>query len=202
MINQTKKIYIIIVTYNAMPWIEKCLATCKGYPICVIDNASSDKTVAYIRENYPEIQVLPQQKNLGFGQANNIGIRYAIDQAADYVFLLNQDAYLQEGCIEKLIAVHIENPDYGVISPIHLNGQGDQLDEKFLLYLNRDKVTNALLLDAFQNNTSSVYPIEFVNAAGWLLSKQTLQTVGGFDPIFFHYGEDDNYCQRIHYHGF
>tara|TARA_R100000306_G_scaffold22778_1_gene26168 strand:- start:6751 stop:7680 length:930 start_codon:yes stop_codon:yes gene_type:complete len=197
-----KSVFIIIVTYNAMLWIEKCLDNCKEYQVIIVDNCSTDGTVAYIKENFPEVRLMLQKKNLGFGQANNIGIRYALDQGADYVFLLNQDAYLQEGCIEKLVAVHKENPSYGVISPVHLNGQGDQLDEKFLLYLHRDEVTNALLLDAFQNNTSSVYPIEFVNAAGWLLSKQALQTVGGFDPIFFHYGEDDNYCQRVHYHGF
>jgi GT2 family glycosyltransferase len=47
-----------------------------------------------------------------------------------------------------------------------------------------------------------VYDVPFVNAAGWLLSKTCLMTVGGFDPIFFHYGEDDNYCQRVSYHGF
>src|SRR5690606_31512456 len=42
----------------------------------------------------------------------------------------------------------------------------------------------------------------FVNAAGWLLSRNILENIGGFDPIFFHYGEDDNYCQRAQYHGF
>jgi GT2 family glycosyltransferase len=46
-----------------------------------------------------------------------------------------------------------------------------------------------------------VYEVPFVNAAGWLLSKKCLETVGGFDPVFFHYGEDDNYCQRVLFHG-
>lgn len=49
---------------------------------------------------------------------------------------------------------------------------------------------------------NTIYPIHFINAAGWLLSKKCIETVGGFNPSFFHYGEDENYIQRIKYHNF
>ena len=52
------------------------------------------------------------------------------------------------------------------------------------------------------NTNIPVYDLPFVNAAGWLISKECLMTVGGFDPMFFHYGEDDNYCQRVLFHEF
>ena len=194
--------YIIIVTYNAMPWIQKCLASCQEYPVVVVDNNSSDGTVVFIKENFPEVTLLPQQENLGFGQGNNLGIRYALEQGADYVFLLNQDAYLQEGCIEKLIAIQSRNKEYGILSPIHLDGKGERLDENFSNYAayryNPDFYSDFVL----KKPLKEIYEVPFVNAAGWLLSGSILETVGGFDPIFFHYGEDDNYCQRAKFHGF
>lgn len=196
------KISIIIVTYNGIKWIQKCLESVRLYSVILIDNNSSDGTENFIKSNYPEIDLLQQEKNLGFGQANNIGISYALEQGADYVFLLNQDAYLEDGSLEKLIEVSKKNPQFGILSPIHLNGKADKLDENFSNYLNyranpdfySDFILKKPLLD--------VYDVPFVNAAGWLMSRECLETVGGFDPLFFHYGEDDNYCQRLNYHGF
>jgi len=200
--SKSTEVYIIIVTYNAIPWIQQCLQSCIEYPVVVVDNNSTDKTVAYIKENFPKVHLLPQKENLGFGQGNNLGIRYAMEQGAGYVFLLNQDAYVQEGCIEKLIAVHKKNSEFGVISPVHFNGAGTTLDSNFLLFLHRYKVAGTILSDMFKKTENELYPTEFVNAAAWLVSRDCLEKVGGFDPLFFHYGEDRNYCQRVAYHGF
>ncbi|HLV40542.1 glycosyltransferase family 2 protein [Xanthomarina sp.] len=194
--------FIVIVTYNGMRWLKQCLDSCEEYPVIVVDNASTDKTVSFIETHYPHVTLFKQVSNLGFGQANNLGISYALEQGAEYVFLLNQDAYLHAGCIDSLIEVHKRNPKYGILSPIHLNGEGSAIDDKFLMYLNRYKVTNKLFTDVFTSGFLNLYDIEFVNAAGWLISRECIEKVGGFDPIFFHYGEDRNYCQRIAYHGF
>ena len=194
-------VYIIIVTYNAMQWLSKTLSSIPAeFSVVIVDNNSSDKTLDFIKNNYPQITVLPQSENLGFGKANNLGISYALNKGAEYVFLLNQDAYLHPRTIEKLLDAHKSNPQLGIISPLHLNGNGDNLDVGFL-----NAITNSGL-EHFNDNfkaqkLNSIYELPFVNAAAWLLPKQTLEIVGGFDPIFFHYGEDDNYCQRILFQG-
>lgn len=195
------KIYIIVTTYNAMSWLSKCLESAKPYGVVVVDNNSTDNTVNFIKANYPEIALLPQSKNLGFGQANNIGISYALKQGANYVFLLNQDTYLRKDTIEKLIEVHQKNDSYGILSPIHLNGKGDRLDQNFSHYLNYNANPDFYSDFILNKPLPEVYEVPFVNAAGWLISKNCLETVGGFDPVFFHYGEDDNYCQRVIFHG-
>ena len=192
---------IIIVTYNAMPWIDRCIKSCENYPVIVVDNASTDATVAHIQASYPHVKLLPQNTNLGFGQGNNVGITYALNQGAEQVFLLNQDAYLVADCLKVLIKKQQEQPQYGILSPVHLNGKGDALDKNFGIFINYQKVP-ALLSDLILDTTQDMYDVPFVNAAGWLLSKHCLQTVGGFDPLFFHYAEDDNYCQRVLFHGF
>ncbi len=194
-----KNIYIVVVTYNGMSWIEQCLNSCKDFPIIVVDNNSSDNTVSFIKKNYPNVHLISQSKNLGFGKANNIGMSYALKQNCEYVFLLNQDAYLKPYTIEKLVDIHKKYPAYAILSPIHINKDENKLDRNFSYYISFDR-NPFLYFDSITQNLKEVYEVPFVNAAAWLLPKNTLNTIGGFDPIFFHYGEDDNYCQRVLYH--
>ncbi len=196
------EVYIIIVTYNAMPWIEQCLKSTANNTVIVVDNASSDDTLAYIQAEHSGVISLPQKTNLGFGQANNIGISYALDLGADYVFLLNQDAYLEPACIAQLINYQIKFPEFGILSPLHLNGQGDRLDKNFSYHVNYQANPDFYSDFVLNKPKKEIYEVPFVNAAGWLLSTSCIKVVGGFDPVFFHYGEDDNYCQRLKYHGF
>lgn len=195
-------IYIIIVTFNGISWLDDCLKSCADYPVIVIDNASTDETVSFIESHFPNVSLLKQYVNLGFGQANNIGIRYALDQGAEQVFLLNQDAYLVDSVLEKLIAFQKQNSQYGILSPIHISGDKKKLDKSFSNYMLREYTGQFYSDFVLGNSIAPVYEVPLINAAAWLLSKKCLETVGGFDPLFFHYGEDDNYCQRTSYHGF
>lgn len=194
--------YIIIVTFNGMAWIDTCLKSCINYPTIVVDNASDDETVSFIEANYPNVILLKQSVNFGFGQANNIGIRYALDRGAEHVFLLNQDAYLVDDVLDKLIDFQKKNSSYGILSPIHITGDKKKLDRNFANFMLKEDSGQFYSDFVLGNILASVYDVPFVNAAAWLISKKCLETVGGFDPLFFHYGEDDNYCQRVHYHGF
>jgi GT2 family glycosyltransferase len=198
------KTHVVIVTYNGIKWIKNCLESVLNSTIpltlIVIDNCSTDTTANFIKINFPDIILLMQKKNLGFGIANNIGISYAIKDNSEYVFLLNQDAYVEPDTIEKLIEAARQNPEYGIISPIHTNGNATELDESFLYYINNSfcpKFVSDFVLDKVKKN---IYSLSMINAAAWLLPKTTLDIVGGFDPMFFLYGEDDNYCQRVLYH--
>ncbi len=181
-----------------MKWLSKCLDSCADIPVIVVDNNSTDNTVTFIKENYPKVTLIEASENKGFGAANNIGIAKALAKGAEYFFLLNQDAYLQPNTISKLIECHQQDAKYGILSPIHLNGDWTKLDYNFSKYISENKT---LQFDAIkQNYQQNIYEVSFVNAAGWLISKETIDTVGGFDPLFFHYAEDNNYCQRLKYH--
>jgi GT2 family glycosyltransferase len=200
------KIVVVIVTYNPGKWIEKCLNSLLlstiEVEILIVDNNSTDGFQEIINSSYPQVEFIQCIKNFGFGAANNIGIKKAYDNSADFVFLLNQDAWVQSDTIEKLIFAQENEPEFGIVSPIHLNGKGDQLDYNFSNYIIPFKC-KGLYSDIYLNKVkSSIYPVNFVNAAGWLLSRKCIETVGGFNPSFFHYGEDDNYIERAHFHQF
>lgn len=195
------KIFTIIVTYNGMKWLKRCLdslrsSTMPTIPV-VIDNNSTDGSVSFVKENYPEAIVFQQDKNLGFGQANNIGIRYALENAADFVMLLNQDAYLEKDALELMTKECDEN---SLISPIQMNGDGSAFDFGFkndtLL-----KSDSSYLDDLACNNLKARYKIGETCAACWLLPKKIIEKIGGFNPLFFHYGEDNNYYNRLFFHG-
>lgn len=200
------KIFVIIVTYNGMQWIKDCLNSVlkSSIPVTtiVIDNKSTDGTVDFIKTNFSEVVLLEQTTNLGFGKANNLGISYALKQDADYVFLLNQDAFVEENTIENLIKTAKNKPEYGIISPIHLNGEGTKLEWYFASYMTMDKSTDFYSDYVLDKQIKEIYETQFVNAAAWLLPRKVLNEIGGFDPMFWHYGEDDNYCQRINFHNY
>jgi len=198
-----KTVTTIIVTYNGLKWIDGCLKSVKDslYPsrIHVIDNGSTDGTIAFIRGHYPDVQLTVSSRNLGFGQANNIGMKQALEEGADYVFLLNQDAFVEPETIGALIEAHAADPSLGIVSPLHLNGRGDGMDANFLEYFLRSAVREWAEAILLEKDRPSLVRTDFVNAAAWLVTAECLRKVGGFDPIFFHYGEDDNYTQRVRY---
>jgi GT2 family glycosyltransferase len=196
------KTFAIVVTHNAKKWCDKCLGSLKESEVAVqtivIDNASTDGTAEYIKSHFPEIHLIESNTNLGFARANNIAIKYSLEHDADYFFLLNQDAWIEKNTLSGLIKTFENNQFAGIVSPMHLNGSYTGLDRNFVTYLSCD-----LISDLFQKKLKSEYELPFINAASWLISKNCINKVGGFDTLLFtHTGEDDNYCQRVLYHGF
>lgn len=195
-------IFAIIVTYNAMQrgWIDRCMKSLKESTIpvvaVIVDNGSTDGTRSHVPANYPSAVWLPQQENKGFGQANNIGIRYALEHQADYVLLLNQDAAISPDAIERMLAV---SDGKSLLSPLHLNGDGTKIDELFRETLkNARNYMNDDLLIRHQLNDS--YETGEICAACWFMPVGIIQKIGGFNPLFFHYSEDNNYYHRLVYH--
>lgn len=201
-----RKIFVIIVTYKGGQWYERCFTSLRKslLPIrtVVIDNASSDGTVEYIREYFPEIHLIESNENLGFGRANNIGMRYALDNGCDYVFLLNQDAWIESNTLSELVRLAEQYPEYGILGPIQVNKEKTKVLNGVIQFLvNPDNVNHKLFSDLILGSVEDVYPVVEINAAAWLLPRNTLETIGGFDPIFLHYGEDWNYLSRVLFHG-
>lgn len=198
-----KKVFVIIVAYKGKQWYEKCFTSLREsvFPVqvIVVDNASNDGSVEYIKKHFPEIHLMESEENLGFGKANNMAIRYAMDQGCDYVFLLNQDTWIERNSIGELVRMHQLYPEYGILSPMHIRADGKSL----YIQIEDGKTDhgNKLLADCYFGQLDDVYPFKYINAAAWLLPRTTLDVVGGFDPIFSLYGEDDDYLNRLHYHG-
>lgn len=186
-------VYSIVITYNGATWVDKCFKSLINsniidHHIIAIDNGSTDDTLEILSNNYPTVKIIETESNLGFGKANNIGMRIALEEGADYVFLLNQDAWVKNDTISKLIDFADRNPEYSILSPMHYFNE-QILDSKFEKYF----LTGT-------DNFRCIKDVKFVNAALWLVKTSDLFKFGLFNESFNHYGEDSEFCRRLIYH--
>ncbi len=199
----TPVVVSVVVTHNGQDWIDQCLRSLVSSDIPVeiilVDNASTDNTLDVVN-TVTSVRCIPLQQNIGFGKANNIGISAALSLGADYVFFLNQDAGVPPGTIRHLVEEAELDSRYGVLSPVHLDDSGSALDPNFIQYVASSG--GDMFADLYFGRRLRTYPVNFVNAAAWLISRRCLETVGGFDPVFFMYEEDADYCRRVLFHGF
>lgn len=200
-----KRLFVIIVTYKGQRWYDRCFGSLRQSTIpiqtIVVDNASNDGTVEYIKEHFPEIHLVESKENLGFGRANNIAMRHALDNGCDYAFLLNQDAWIEPNTLQQLVDIAERHPDYGIVGPVQVNAERTKVLSGMIRFLvNPDNLNLDLFSDLMIGSVDEIYPVAEINAAAWLLPRKTLEIVGGFDPIFLHYGEDWNYLSRVLYH--
>ncbi len=203
--NRDMKILVIIVSYNFERWIDRCLGSLRQSEqpadVVVIDNASQDDTVRLIRQNYPEVRLIPNPSNLGFGRANNIGMKVALTEGYDYVFLLNQDAWIAPSTLGTLAALCRQYPQYGILSPTHLTGSGDQLERGFAAYTRLHSLEE-ITATATHGKEQAPETVPFINAAFWMVPVDVLKKIGGFCPLFYHYGEDVDFVNRLRHAGY
>lgn len=190
------KILVIIVSYNFERWIDRCLGSLRKstqpIDVVVIDNASTDSTIQRITQDYPEVRLIQSKSNLGFGRANNIGMQIALSENYTHVFLLNQDAWIEPNTIKTLALLFQRYPEYGILSPVHLTGTGDKPDPGFGQYAKINSLTEL--------PNKEMISIPFANAAFWMIPISVLKRIGGFCPLFYHYGEDKDFVNRLNYH--
>lgn len=197
------KIFVIVVTNKGQVHYDRLFSSLRESTIpvetVVVDNTPGDEDVAYIKSHYPEVHIIKTNENLGFGKGNNVGMRYALENGCDYVFLLNQDAWVEQDAIERCVKFANEHAEYGIVSPMHVYPDMKQINMCF-----SDGDGNMTLLrDAYFAgiyNKEGAYDMEYINAAAWLLPRKALLEVGGFCPLYRQYYEDNDYANRVVYH--
>lgn len=189
---QIRSVAVVVATHNAEQWLEQCFNSLRHseFPVStvVVDCASVDNTVRRLEKDYPEIRVVVSSCNLGFGGANNLGFETVGD--VDAVYLLNQDAWIFPDTLGRLVRTLDEHPDFGIVSPIHCKRDGESMETAFRSFFENNRVERA------DRESEGLVEVSFVNAAHWLIRRECLMELGGFAPVFFHYGEDVNFSQR------
>lgn len=119
---------VIIVNWNTPVYLKACLSSLYAepkpkvsYDVWVVDNASTDNSVAMVKSEFPQVNVIQNSENLGFSKANNKAIRASTGR---YVFLLNSDATIHAGALDKLVEYADSHPSSGVMGPKVLNPDG------------------------------------------------------------------------------
>jgi N-acetylglucosaminyl-diphospho-decaprenol L-rhamnosyltransferase len=201
---------VVVVTLNALPWIERCLESVRSYETIVVDHGSTDGTLELVRDRFPEARLI-EQENKGLGGGSNAGMRAA---SGDYYLLLNSDAWALGDAVEKLTAFAESRPDAAVLGPKLLNPDGSLqrtvrgfptlwrlATEYFFLrkLAPRTRALNAFYGARFDHD--EVREAEFLMGACLLVRKKAADTVGVFDEDFFMFSEETDWCYRFHQAG-
>jgi GT2 family glycosyltransferase len=196
----------VVVTYDALPWIEHCLGSLSGTPTVVVDNGSGDGTVELVRSRFPDVDVV-ESENRGLAAGWNIGIRRA---ASRYVLLLNSDAWLVGDALGRLVTFADRRPEAAVVAPRLLNQDGSLqrsvrgfptlwrlATEYFFLrkLAPRSPVLNGFYAGGFDHD--EVREAEFVMGACMLVRRSAIDQVGLLDEDFFLFSEETDWCYRF-----
>jgi N-acetylglucosaminyl-diphospho-decaprenol L-rhamnosyltransferase len=197
----------IVVTYNGLPWIERCLESLDGYETILVDHGSTDGTLELVRERFPQATLI-EQENLGLGAGFNRGIRAAPD--GDYYLLINSDAWVVGDAVERLARFAAEHPRAAVVGPRLLNPDGSlqcsvrgfptlwRLATEYLFLRKlapRSRAFNAFYAGGFEHDR--VREVDFLMAACLLVRREASEEVGLFDERYFMFSEEVDWCYRF-----
>ncbi|HEX6490575.1 MAG TPA: glycosyltransferase family 2 protein [Gaiellaceae bacterium] len=201
---------VVVVTYNSLAWIERCLESVRGHETIVVDNGSRDGTVELVRERFPEAQVV-EQENRGMGAGNNAGMRRA---SGRHFLLLNADAWAVGDAVDRLAAFADSQPDAAVVGPklLHPDGSLQRSARAFptlwrlateYLFLRklapRSRIFNSFYEGDFAHDR--VRQVDWLLGACLLVRRAAADEVGLFDEDFFLFSEETDWCYRFHQAG-
>jgi len=212
--NTKPSVSVVIVNYNVKDFLLQALRSVEAATarldteIIVVDNNSSDNSVAFLRPLFPLVNFIESAENLGFGRANNIGINIA---RGEFILLLNPDAIISEDTLE-VMKNYLENrPETGIAGCKVINPDGT-----FQVACRRGFPTpwasfcklfglqalfpNSPLFARYNQtfrNEDETYDVDALIGAFMFCRTQVLRDIGGFDPDFFMYGEDIDLCYRV-----
>lgn len=204
------QVMIIVLNWNGLADTLACLESLAGldypaYGVVVVDNGSTDDSVAAVRASYPQVTVIETRENLGYVGGNNVGLEYAKASGADYALLLNNDTEVAPDFLRLLVEAAEANPATGIVGPT-------------IYYFDRPNVIWSAggAIDWRQGRTRMIglnetdrgqfghttRPVDFVTGCALLIKMPLVEQMGLLDPRFFAYYEETEWCVRAARAGF
>jgi len=195
-------IITIILNTNRRDDTLECLESLaqSDYPnsrIIVLDNQSTDGSVAAIQTTFPQVEIISLTENLGYAGNNNVGIQAAIRQGADWVFVLNEDTILSPSCLTEMVAVGESDPQIGIVGPLVYHHDEPNIIQTAGGMFGR-------YWDAFhlaQNEPdlgqfAQPHQVDWISGCGILVRRAVIEQVGMIDERYFYFWEETEWCLR------
>lgn len=208
--NRCPLIYVIILNWNGKRDTLSCLASLEKtlyapFKTVVIDNGSSDDSVAAIEAAFPEVTVVETGKNLGYAGGNNVGIERALKKGAELILLLNNDTEVDPHILSAFANYMERHPTEGIVGGCpFLFDQRDQLDHlggvwnpktaRFDMVGNRTFAVDTL----FENPKT----LDYACGCSLMIRREVFEAVGAFEAAFFLFWEESDLCMRAKRAGF
>jgi GT2 family glycosyltransferase len=191
------RVHVVVLNWNSPQMTADCLrsllATSAGsFRIVVVDNGSRDNSVGYLRGAFPEVEVIANDRNLGFAGGCNVGIRHALAEGADYILLANNDTIVDPGLLPELMAHAEAHPEAGILSPkIYYADPSDALwwaGGVFNIWTGLAAHVDRQKKDTGNHDLPRV--LDWATGCVMLLRCEALRRTGLFDELIFATGED------------
>lgn len=206
---------IIIVNYNVTQLLRNCLFSIQkyvsdvDYEVLVIDNASPDSSWKNLISEFPQVQFIENQQNVGFAKANNIAVEKA---KGEYILLLNPDTELKSESMKTLLDFAKSQQSFGCLGVRLFNAEGRFLPESKRAIPNLYNSFEKLFVNFKENPSKSYYrndiseeeiaEVEVITGAFLLCERLKYQEIGGLDEAYFMYGEDIDLCYTFLNNGY
>ena len=198
-------VYVIILNYNHLEDLKETIDSflIQDYPamqLIVSDNGSSDDSIKWLKQNHPEIVCIENGANLGWAEGNNVGIRYALQQKADYILLSNNDLSFDEPTvISSLLKAYDEIPNLGMIGPSENSffERTTIVNQGWIMYPKVKQVFNKYRLLNNPIGIADKYKIiDNVSGSFMIIKREVFDAIGLIDSKLFLYAEDADFSIR------
>lgn len=204
------KVGIVILNWNGLDDTRHCLRsirrqTYKNVEVVVVDNGSDGPDARQLQIEFPEVHVLPQLENLGFGRAVNVGVRFLLAHEVDYILLFNNDAWFEpeQKTIEQLLQALEADPKAGAAGPVILNAvEPHTIQSAGHMFSLFTAFPYRMLSDTPRNTPVKTTKPTYIVGACLLIRTEVIRAIRGFDPDYFVYGEDIDFALRMHAAGY
>jgi GT2 family glycosyltransferase len=196
---------VLILNFCSMDDTLACVESVRAttYPnvrMLVIDNNSPDGSGKKLATIIPSSEFVQLPENTGYAGGNNFGIRLALDAGADYILVLNPDIRLLPHTINDYVEILERHRDIGALNSVQVEADGITIDRRFngRILRRAGNVASKMCDTAL----TEMIDVDTLFGAALMLSRHAIECVGGFDPLYFAYGEEKDLCQRLRYHRF
>jgi GT2 family glycosyltransferase len=193
----------VILNTNRRNDTLECLASLAGnsytnQAVIVLDNHSTDGSVRAIQEAYPRVQIIELEKNLGYAGNNNVGIQAALEQGADWVFVLNEDIVLDAECITKLVEIGESDPKIGIVGPLVYHHDEPAVIQSAGGLLGRYWESIHLgKNEPDRGQFSAPHLVEWISGCAIMVRRAAIEQAGMLDKNYFIYWEETEWCIRL-----
>ncbi len=217
------KVAVIVLSYNSAGYISDCLTSLlklalgdTQLQIIVVDNASTDDSVNLVTAKFPAVTVIPNPQNVGYAEGNNVGIRQALADNADFIWIINPDVTVEHEALSELMLATSKYPAAGIFGSKIYFAPGfefhkDRYSKKDLGHViwyaggqvdwdNVQAVHRGVdQVDTGQYNRD--IEVDFVTGASMFIRRRVFESTGLIDPVYFLYFEENDFCQRASKNG-